>query len=316
MSQFIDDEATTSSESNNDFSERRNTFSEHILGSCNLVMVTMFLDNQNWESISTELSKRNILKRSGEDIPLPRKKKQRSEVSVTLGQPSNNRKVSKDQVVNQIKELLEGSTPVPGTMSIDIPDVLVNRANELTVFLDQMMQLKNSVKTVSSFLSRIDELEVAMIYWYYRVQGLEYVKTHIKTGSKLKQTGATVNMFAKSLKKFNVTGRHIKAGLTTMMLNDLVRLPEEQTKLLLYTQANIKTLESCATDIINALKGLEGESFTIKYKEEVENYGKYSDVKKATKAFREKLSPPASQDTEREERQPSEETQDSEETEL
>lgn len=298
MSSFISTSSSTQTQEENegDFSDRRNTFSEHPLKASNLVMVTMFLDPEVWAELSLTLEEQRVLKRPGDDISLPKAKKPRTEIHSVRGSTSASASQIHSEGVEKLVKLIRSALVVPKSTSTTVPDLSVMKETSIQEFLQGVNEIPTPMKEFTQLINRIEELKQGMYFWYYRYKGIGEVKPFLKENAKIKDKGASMKHLGEALKN-PTSDRRIKAGLTTMLVNDLVRQDSED-RLLIYNTENQKELENCWTFMNRKLKKHHGDDFLKAYKNEVESLKMYSDIIKAIKETRDKINRPSNTESE------------------
>lgn len=295
MADFVSSSSSSNSREENegDFSDRRNTFSEHPLKASNLVMVTMFLDPDVWAELSVTLEEQRVQKRPGDDIPLPKAKRTRREEIHSVRGGTSASQIQADGLEKLIK-LIRSALIVPKSTNTTIPDLAVMKEGSIQEFLRGINDVPTPMKEFTQLINRIEELKQGMYFWYYRYKGIGEVKPFLRDNAKIKETGASMRHLGDALKTAT-TERRIKAGLTTMLVNDLVRQDNED-RLLIYNTENQKELENCWTFMNRKLKKHHGEDFLKAYKNEVESLKMYSDIIKAIKEKRDKINSPRNEE--------------------
>src|SRR3989338_1640354 len=101
-------------------------------------MVTLFLDKDTWADLSLELEERNLTKRPGDDIRLPKAKKQRLDIIQATGK---NQSQSDSSEVEKIVELLETALKVPSNLSATLPSLEVVHIDYIKDFMQNLKQV-------------------------------------------------------------------------------------------------------------------------------------------------------------------------------
>ena len=194
MSSFISTSSSTQTQEENegDFSDRRNTFSEHPLKASNLVMVTMFLDPEVWAELSLTLEEQRVLKRPGDDISLPKAKKPRTEIHSVRGSTSASASQIHSEGVEKLVKLIRSALVVPKSTSTTVPDLSVMKETSIQEFLQGVNEIPTPMKEFTQLINRIEELKQGMYFWYYRYKGIGEVKPFLKENAKIKDKGASI----------------------------------------------------------------------------------------------------------------------------